>query len=768
MVRLVRATLLAICFLALSSLLSPTPAHAEAAFAVGQTSYGEWTWGAAHNQSTRAEAEAHALAVCGRHSNNCYIHHQWKNGCFTVTRNPNWSWTVSYPPTVETALNTTCPGCKLEAYGCDNIEFQNAINRCLHSPSLPLEQRLEACRSAANFEPNTVIQDTIQSLTQQIAAREPFAHLQKIEEHCNKICPSNVICFGVCRYTHIYQRLDYCISKCKTHPNPSQCQGTCLPPSVYVPHCSLLTDKAACSSIAACAWYDARSTSGACTARDTHHCRSQCRGSLCDQYCKAADDTPVAPTEPKLVREGERPSPQAAPQDCASINDTSRCANAPHCELGLDYQRTEKPLFCRAKGASTAPPQPAVAPQPLPQRTQPDSWQDFLTAALALVRSHVIKAVTLHAVIGAALLLALALLFRFLRAGTADGDIDRPWQAFAREYLGYLNVLTWPYRGYKWLKYLRGQAQTKHRVEPTWDGSNWVTPGTAAASPTGLPQPLYITPTPPQREGLSGEATFLILFILAAVGFYYAAQNVDPRPYGHRGAYTDDYLYLLMGACIVGALLCLFLGGLGDLFRHFSRKPKGRPTLKKRDQPPTPEETKAAHNQFRVAYSLFDDSGNITDADKQAATLARASEHLLRARSLDPAVTLTTTEKNGDHQWTQDQFAAILLHMESFTYYKRALFMEDEYAKFIRDWKPGQGPSIADEAKAFQSHKLKFAQQAVRPAEQSVNYQPYSLQYLLHLVRVYRMVDRQREATKVLDYAHKLAPDDIEVLKMLP
>lgn len=397
----------------------------------------------------------------------------------------------------------------------------------------------------------------------------------------------------------------------------------------------------------------------------------------------------------------------------------------------------------------------------------PDPWQDFLAASLALARLLINKALTLPTIIGAALLLALAIVFRFLKAGAADGEIDRPWHALAREYVGYLNFLAWPYRGYQWVKYFVGQVQPKQRAEPTWDGSNWVTVPASAPSPPGLPQPLYITPTPPQREGLSGEATFLILFILASVGLYYLAQNVGPRPYGHRGAYTDDYLYLVMIGTILGAIFCLFMGGLGDLFRHFARKPKP-PALKKPDRPPTPEDTKAAHNQFRIAYSLFDDSGNIPDADKQAAALARASEHLLRARSLDPAVTLTTTEKDGDHQWTQDQFAAILLHMESFTYYKRALFMEDEYAKFIRDWKPGQGVNIADEAKAFQSHKLKFAEQAVRPAEQSVNYQPYSLQYLLHLVRVYRMVDRQREATKVLDYAHKLAPDDIEVLKMLP
>ena len=43
---------------------------------------------------------------------------------------------------------------------------------------------------------------------------------------------------------------------------------------------------------------------------------------------------------------------------------------------------------------------------------------------------------------------------------------EKPWHAIAREYLGWLNFVTWPYRGYQWIKYfLSKRASAAPRSE---------------------------------------------------------------------------------------------------------------------------------------------------------------------------------------------------------------------------------------------------------------------------------------------------------------
>jgi hypothetical protein len=43
---------------------------------------------------------------------------------------------------------------------------------------------------------------------------------------------------------------------------------------------------------------------------------------------------------------------------------------------------------------------------------------------------------------------------------------EKPWHAIAREYLGWLHFVTWPYRAYQWLRYFQDKRRDPDPAMP--------------------------------------------------------------------------------------------------------------------------------------------------------------------------------------------------------------------------------------------------------------------------------------------------------------
>ena len=369
---------------------------------------------------------------------------------------------------------------------------------------------------------------------------------------------------------------------------------------------------------------------------------------------------------------------------------------------------------------------------------QPDPWQDFLAASLALARSLAIRAFTLHAAIGAALILALALVYRFVKAGTADGEIERPSLALAREYLGYLNFLTWPYRGYQWAKYFFQKTDTPKKPPPKRKQ-----PATVKVVTWHFP--------------FTGSWILLLCLLIGGglilFAIFHAVTTNPPPPEIYAEAIPKIIIAVLFG-------LALVLGGiwyyLNDV--RWVKYEKAIPQARTADDPPpTAEETAKARNQLRLAIAYYHEIFEEKDLHAQRHKLEQATMALATARSLDPAITAVDTSQKEPFTYTIDQLASELLYFESLAYKNEA------DAKYDAACTEGLQSYLRNDYLKQHKEHLKKARDA---AEKALRYNPDSSLYLRQAIITYRLLQEKKKAEQLLDHALSLYPDDIELLKL--
>jgi len=213
--------------------------------------------------------------------------------------------------------------------------------------------------------------------------------------------------------------------------------------------------------------------------------------------------------------------------------------------------------------------------------------------------------------------------------------------------------------------------------------------------------------------------------------------------------------------------LCLAAGILYVYFKLPAPRPPKEVLPPPRDpsEVPSAEETKRALNHLRLARTYYDEAINSKDDAERSAKLYRASRSIVLARSLAPNISMDVETKDGPIRETLDQLAARCLFYESVEKYYTAKVAEEGSLRWLD--KPDRRFANCKEADRFyEKMRRENAAEALPAAEKAVAYVPTNIKYLCHLVRAYRMAGQPAKAQEALARAQRLAPDDIEVLKL--
>ena len=178
---------------------------------------------------------------------------------------------------------------------------------------------------------------------------------------------------------------------------------------------------------------------------------------------------------------------------------------------------------------------------------------------------------------------------------------------------------------------------------------------------------------------------------------------------------------------------------------------------------PTPEQTERAIVQMKVARSHIDDfwEGNLSAHSKipllhqpvyQLRALESASKSLKAARRLDPNAVLETEEDGKKYHYTQDIIATELLLIESQVY---EMAGRNEFAV---DY------DIGIHRLKRKDQKKNFAK-ALHAIERAALYQPDSESVLSQRATCLYLVERKRDARKVIQRALTLYPSSIDLIK---
>ena len=177
-----------------------------------------------------------------------------------------------------------------------------------------------------------------------------------------------------------------------------------------------------------------------------------------------------------------------------------------------------------------------------------------------------------------------------------------------------------------------------------------------------------------------------------------------------------------------------------NIFRLFKREPKPRTTT------PSPEDTKMAQAQLRVAYNLI----NTAYAEKRYDPLhhlEEATTALHKVLRLDPNAEIDIKEKDDTHHQTHDSIAAALLYLESTTLNNRArdIIMSRSHD---RDELRQVGP---------------LSQRAYQAIVKAVRYAPEHIPYQLHLAK---LTSNKRQKRKIVKAILAKEPYNVEALTL--
>jgi len=175
------------------------------------------------------------------------------------------------------------------------------------------------------------------------------------------------------------------------------------------------------------------------------------------------------------------------------------------------------------------------------------------------------------------------------------------------------------------------------------------------------------------------------------------------------------------------------------------------------DDIPSPEETKRAHNQLRLALALKDEAFEEKNARLQLAKLGDATLALARARSLDPRVTVEDKSADEPYTYTMDGLAGQLLYFEALLH-RNIADAEDDAAigAYAIKWVYNKH---MEESRAA----IKQARLAIQKA---LKYDPNMPSYVALAIMISRRSGDQKAADKLLDHALSRWPDNIEFLKL--
>lgn len=164
---------------------------------------------------------------------------------------------------------------------------------------------------------------------------------------------------------------------------------------------------------------------------------------------------------------------------------------------------------------------------------------------------------------------------------------------------------------------------------------------------------------------------------------------------------------------------------------------------------PTPDETKQAITQLKLAASTIDDALH-TKGD-QLSVLAIGAKALALSLRLDPAAQYTYTD---GATYTHDVLAGQLLYIESKANFDGGVAALNNWDIEVTD--PQQGKNITA-----------LRQAAINAAEKAVEYQPNNVIYLNHLALMYwkGKKGRHEKAEALLKRVLKIDPDNLDALK---
>ena len=271
------------------------------------------------------------------------------------------------------------------------------------------------------------------------------------------------------------------------------------------------------------------------------------------------------------------------------------------------------------------------------------------------------------------------------------------------------------------------------------------------------------------------------------------AYHVDP-PKDPRPPIFDGNGFVLLGLIVLAAVLSVvavrtgyeaptffavifaaavplywYVKGGRQFLAHWRPKDVASETPAKR--PSTPADKQAAANQLRLAYSIYNKEFFAPQEERPdfiVMRLAPASVAINKARALDPSASLTVDEKEGKFTYTVDSLSALFLFWEASMYDKAGRQIETQA---IPDDVFGKDIDTAGSIKDFQRERERRTKQyfpaALVAAEKAVLYEPRNPDYLRMLAICYRDNDLSQPADAILKHALKIAPNDIETLRLM-
>jgi tetratricopeptide (TPR) repeat protein len=174
------------------------------------------------------------------------------------------------------------------------------------------------------------------------------------------------------------------------------------------------------------------------------------------------------------------------------------------------------------------------------------------------------------------------------------------------------------------------------------------------------------------------------------------------------------------------------------------------------------DRTARAKNLLRVAEGFYNDAfTKAKDSEQQLKLLARASDALTQARSLDSTLSVTLTDEKEPFDVTQDKFAGMLLFAESRLYAAQTASLNASFAKYLDD--PNR-PIIG----GFPYMDLRAAyKNSVAAIEKAFIFDPYNIMYRRHLAQIHANNGEKLLARRSAERALTMAPDDLETLKLI-
>ena len=196
------------------------------------------------------------------------------------------------------------------------------------------------------------------------------------------------------------------------------------------------------------------------------------------------------------------------------------------------------------------------------------------------------------------------------------------------------------------------------------------------------------------------------------------------------------------------------------------RIPQQRPALPViavKTRPATPEETRGAVNQMLLAHRLFlksfEEPENTALAMK---LLGQASTALNTARSLDPGASATVEQYKEQTTYTVDELSGNVLHAQG------ALMLHGVDVLRTGKWPDDMStPAAAEWARNQEKMNRHYRTEALAAAQQALAYSPKSVKYRILLAKALRANKKPKDAKVVLQEAHRLEPDNIDVLELM-